>query len=827
MNIEEILPLVQRPGRYIDHELHSYQTDKPGAVRVCLCFPDIYEVGISNLGLEILYHLINERPDARAERCYSPAADMEKILREKGAPLFALETLTPLKEFDIIGITLQYELCATNVVNLLDLAGVPLLAKDRGDAFPLVIGGGPMTANPEPLADFFDAFVVGDGEGAIGDIIAKVKECRDAHADKAAVLRALAAIDGVYVPSLYDVAYADDGAIRAVTPREPHVPAAVHKRTVSIADAYFPKTKIVPYLQAVHDRLNIEVARGCPGQCRFCQATRYYAPWRPRPKEQVLELTDAGLKATGFEEVAFSSLSCTDYADLDAVLTEFHRRYGAQKIGVSLPSLKCSQFSLAVAANLGHTKRPSLTFAPEAGTERLRAYIGKNLSERQIRDTLVRAWQSGWNVIKLYFMIGLPTEEAADVEGIVALVRMLKKSAPGLNFTITVSPYVPKAQTPFQWVAMHPAAELQEKLRHLQKAVPASVKSHFVESSVLEAVFARGDRRLSRAIIAAWQRGCRFDQWKEHLNMDAWRAAFAETGVDSAWYASRERGEHETLPWEHIVLGTDKPGLWKQYQRAAVAAAAVDPLTDSAEGPVEIRPPAAPSSQQGGGRAAFPAAQRMRLRFERRGIVRFVSHLEQIEMLRRAVRRAGLPLAYTGGFSPKPKVSFGPAVSVGHESDSEFLEVELVRRVEPAEVLLRVNGALPPGYHLAAAKKVPVFFPSLDSLVNVADYTICRDGGWDNDMDVQIAALLARAEIIIEKKKEKTVQRIDARPLIMALRPEHGALYLRLRFGPKKNIKPEKIVQELAGLTDDALKLLRITRTALWIEKKDGSLTEP
>jgi radical SAM-linked protein len=498
---------------------------------------------------------------------------------------------------------------------------------------------------------------------------------------------------------------------------------------------------------------------------------------------------------------------------------------------VSLPSLKCSQFSIDVAGNLGHTKRPTLTFAPEAGSERLRAYIGKDLSEREIRSTLTRAWRSGWNVIKLYFMIGLPSETPADVEAIITLVRSIKKSTPGLNFTITVSPYVPKAQTPFQWVAMRPSDELKEKLRYLQKALPASVKSHFVESSILEGVLARGDRRLSRTIVAAWQKGCRFDQWRENLQMDKWYQAFTETGVDTHFYLYRVRSEEEVLPWEHIVLGMDKPGMWKSFQSAEHAPAERTSSPD--EGGEEALPdlaiPARKPSSSGG---AIAVAQRVRLRFERTGIVRFVSHLEQIEAFRRAVRRAGLPLAYSGGFSPKPKIAFGPAVSVGHESTCEFLEAELVRRMEPAEIIERVNAVLPPGFHLTTVKKVPVFFPSFDSLVNVADYTIVMPesrwpGGWGADISDKIEALLARQEIIIEKKKDDKIQHIDAKALIMQLRADTKNIFLRIKFGPKKNVKPEKIIQMLTGMTDDELKLLRITRTALWIEKKDGTLTEP
>jgi radical SAM family uncharacterized protein/radical SAM-linked protein len=813
INIEKLLPLVQRPSRYIDHEWNAHPPKK-AEMTLCLCFPDLYEVGASNLGLEILYHTVNRRTDAVAERSFAPADDMEQIMRKEKIPLFSLESRTPLNAFDLVGFSLQYELCATNVLNMLDLAGIPLFARDRQALFPLVIGGGPVTANPEPMADFFDAFVLGDGEEALQDIIEVLKKAKGTVKDRRELLRALAEIPGVYVPFLYAVEYNADGTLQTIRP-DAGVPAKVIKRTVKLDEAFFPHEKIVPYLQTVHNRLNIELARGCAGQCRFCQAAKYYWPWRLRPYEQVLSLATDGLAATGYEEIAFSSLSCTDYKDLDKLLTEFNRRHGAKRINISLPSIRCDQFSLQVADNLGYGKRPTLTFAPEAGTDRLRNVIAKNLPENQILETLSLARQMGWRLVKLYFMLGLPTETEEDVEGINTLVRTARRQANGLNFTVTLSPFVPKAQTPFQWHPMANPAVLRSRLQHLSKVLPASVKGHALDSSLLEGVLARGDRRLSAAIHSAWRKGCRFDQWNEQMRNEVWQEAFRETAVDTAFYLHRERGEDEILPWDHLEFGAAKQKLLAEYRASRAVGTEAVITAPVSERRVFTPPPAHVP-------AVVQTVQRLRLRFARHGVLRFLSHLEQIEVFRRAFRRADLPLAHTAGFSPQPKIAFGPAISVGYESESEYVEIELTRRLEPEELKLKIAKVFPAGFTLLSVRKVPLLFPSLDSLVNIADYFVGLEVA-----SGMIDGLLAQAEIIIEKRKEGKMTRIDARPLIRELKAVNGGLFLSLRFGPKRNVKPEKILQVLCGLDEQQVKLVPITRTTLLIEKKDGTVSEP
>ncbi|MCL2335019.1 MAG: TIGR03936 family radical SAM-associated protein [Endomicrobia bacterium] len=861
--IDEILTLVQKPARYINGELNSHPADMSADFSVCLCFPDVYEVGASNLGIEILYHLINEKKLARCERAFAPDSDLEKILRERKVELFSLESQSSLKSFDIVGFTIQSELVAANIINMLDLAGIAPFAADRGDnvpgdKVPLIIGGGPALTNPEPFADFFDAFVIGDGEEALPEIIEVMK--KGAKLPKSEKLKELSKIDGVYVPSLYDVEYNSDGTVKSVKTshfcrhceegqspdaaiqslktldcRAPSALAmtattkpVINKRTLNLENAYFPEKKIVPFVETVHNRLNIEVARGCPGQCRFCQASKYYRPWRERPLSVLLELVKKGIESTGYEEVAFSSLSSSDYRQLDKLLIETNNLYKSSNLSISLPSLRCNEHSLRVAQYINRAKRPTLTFAPEAGTDRLRNVIGKYLSEKQIVKTLLTANAMGWKTIKLYFMIGLPTETDADLAGINTLVRLVKKEAKGLgagdglSFNITVSPFVPKAQTAFQWAPMISAEKIKEKIDYLNKILPAKIKAHNHRASVIEAFIAKGDRRVSRAIYKAWQKGARFDQWADKFGNDIWSEAISESGLSLDFYVYRTIKEDELLPWEHINFGVTKHTLYADYIKGInETASAETEKFDKAQCalPENYEEPAMPAAMH----AANPPVMRMRLRFSKKGKAKFVSHLEQIEVFRRAARRSGLPVAYTAGFSPQVKSAYGPPLSVGEESSAEYMELYFTQKVEPKAVTDSFAAALPDGFKIISAKRAPMTFPAIDSLANLSEFSVQNV----NITQEKIDEFLSQKEIIVEKmKKGKTVQ-IDAKPLIKSMSCENGVLKLLLRFGQGKSVKPGMILKKLLENEEIYAKIYSIERLNLYIETGSGKIYEP
>jgi radical SAM family uncharacterized protein/radical SAM-linked protein len=813
--IEKILNLVRRPSRYINGELNSYPADMSADFSVCLCFPDIYEVGASNLGLEILYHLVNEKKLARCERAFAPDQDLEQILRERKLPLFSLESNSPLKSFDVVGFTIQCELVAANIVNMLDLSEIPVFSRERKDGDPLILGGGPALTNPEPFCDFFDAFVLGEGEEALPEIIETCKKFK--KSGRPELLKELSKIDGVYVPSLYNVEYNSDDTIKSVAPVSADIKKRVSKRTLNLENAYFPLKKIVPFVETVHNRLNIEVARGCPGQCRFCQASKYYRPWRQRPLEKLLELVKNGIKNTGYEEVSFSSLSCSDYKHLEELLIKTNELYAGSNLNISLPSLRCNERSLKAAQYINRSKRPTLTFAPEAGSDRLRDVIGKYLSEKQIVETLLSANVMGWKVIKLYFMIGLPTETDDDLAGINRLVRLVKKEAKGLNFNITVSPFVPKAQTAFQWVPMARPEEIAKKIEFLNSIVPASLKAHNHRASVLEAFMAKGDRRVSAVIYKAWQKGARFDQWADKFGNDIWSKALEESGLDLDFYVYRQIKESEVLPWDHLDFGVSKEQLYRDYIKG------INETCDNTSSPFDKANCSLPQNYIEPSVCSQIPAMRTLLRFSRSGSVKFISHLEQIEVLRRASRRCGLPVAFTAGFSPQVKSSFGPPVSVGHESLCEYMELYFNKKIGVSEIKDKISDVLPAGFKLLSVKNVPLKFPAIDVLVNVAEFSI-KDTGISAE---DIEKFMSLEQIIVEKNKKGKIVEIDAKPLIVNMEVANRELKLSLRFGDSKSVKPEAVLKKLLENHTNYATIYPVKRTNLYIETTNGEIYEP
>ncbi len=810
LDLDKILPLVQRPSRYINHEINSYKPDMENDVSICLCFPDIYEIGASNLGLEILYHLVNEKKVARCERAYAPDTDLEQILRQENLSLFSLESKSPLKEFDIVGFSLQCELVGTNIVNMLSLSDISVFAKDRKEDEPLIIGGGPVMANPEPFADFFDLFTIGDGEVSMVKILETYRTCKKNKLSRKETLFELSKIEGIYIPAFYDVSYNEDNTVKSIKPNIEGVPETIKKTIVDLDKVFFHNNKIVPFVETVHNRLNIEVARGCVGRCRFCQASKYYRPWRARKVETILNLLDESLKNTGYEEVSFSSLSCTDYKDLEELLLQTNEKYYKQNLNVTLPSMRCNKFSLKVAEYLNRDKKPSITFAPEAGSDRLRNVIGKYLSENEIVDTLNFAYQMGWRAIKLYFMIGLPTETMEDISAIKTLIDKVRKTANRLNFSITVSPFVPKAQTAFQWEPMFSSEYFRDVITNIKKTVPADIRAHNHQSSIIEAFLARADRRVSKAIYIAWQKGMRFDQWKDKFNFEVWTESIKEAGFDLNFYVYRRRGFDEVLPWQHINLGVDKQFLYNDYTNGIKE-------TANAVLGKEKQITKLPENISSVKKEIFETKFRVLLQFSRSGYVKYVSQLEQIDFFRRALKRTKLPLAYTNGFSPQVKAAFGPAIAVGYESDSEYVDLSLTEKVDLEQIKQEISKILPEGYKLLNAKYIPLRFPSIESVVNLAEYTIKGVKLEQSYLD----EYLNQEQILIKKVKKDKETIVDVKDLIREIKViDDNTLKIFLRFGPAKNMKLEKILQNLLKIQEKDIKILYTKRERLFVENK-------
>ena len=581
LTLDELFDRVQKPARYTGGELNSVVKDKSRVnVRFAFCFPDLYEVGMSHLGMKILYGLKNAVEDFWCERVFAPDTDMEALMREHGIPLFALESRDPIREFDFVGFTLQYEMCYTTILNMLDLAGIPLRADQRGDDMPLVVAGGPCACNPEPLADFFDIFILGEGEEVNLELMSLYREHKQKGYDKQRFLKAAAQIEGIYVPAFYEVAYHEDGRVKSITPTE-GAPASVRKRVIRDMDkAYYPESFVVPFIDIVHDRAMSEIFRGCIRGCRFCQAGFIYRPVREKSVETIDRQSRCLCETSGYEEFSLSSLSTSDYTHLEELLTQLLSWAEERHTNISVPSLRVDGFSEELANRLNVLRRNGLTFAPEAGTQRLRDTINKNLTEEEILETARRAFSGGWTSVKLYFMMGLPTETAEDIVGINALGQKIvncfyqnpnKPKGKGVTVSVSVSCFVPKPFTPFQWEPQDTLEQLEEKQRLLRESVTTkkvSLSWHDAKTSYLEAVLARGDRRLGAVLEEAFRRGFNLDAWSEHFDFDAWMDIFRDQGLQPDFYACRRREADEVFPWDHIDVGVSKAFLWKENQRA-------------------------------------------------------------------------------------------------------------------------------------------------------------------------------------------------------------------------------------------------------------------
>ena len=584
---DDILLKIEKPARYIGNEVNSVMKDKNDIdVRFAMCFPDVYEIGMSHLGIQILYDMFNRFEDTWCERVYSPWPDLDAIMREKNIPLFALESQEPIRNFDFLGITIQYEMCYTNILQILDLSQIPLIATERTWNDPIVIGGGPCSYNPEPIADFFDIFYIGEGETQYRNLLDLYKKCRNDNISREAFLAEAAKLPGMYVPRFYDVSYNDDGTIQSFLPNRLDIPCTVVKEIVmDVTDTYYPEKPVVPFIKCTQDRVVLEIQRGCIRGCRFCQAGQLYRPVRERNVDMLKEYAIKMLNHTGYEEISLSSLSSSDYSHLEELVNFLIEQCREKKVNISLPSLRIDAFSLDVMEKVQDIKKSSLTFAPEAGSQRLRNVINKGLTEEVILKGATLAFEGGWNRVKLYFMLGLPTETEEDIRGIAELSNKIavayyetvpkEKRNGKVQIVASTSFFIPKPFTPFQWASQCTKEQFLEKAYTTKRAIMEQLNQksikynwHEADASVMEGILARGDRRLCEPILKAYKKGCIFNAWGEYYKHDVWLETFEECGIDIGFYTTRERSLDEIFPWDFIDCGVSKEFLKREWQRA-------------------------------------------------------------------------------------------------------------------------------------------------------------------------------------------------------------------------------------------------------------------
>ena len=849
-----ILKSVSKPGRYSGGEYGQILKNKADVkARFAFCFPDTYEIGMSNLGIRILYGALNRHPDIWCERVYDPWVDMQEQMRAQHLPLTALESGDPLGEFDFVGFTLQYEMSYTNVLNMLDLAGIPLRSSERGEEFPLIIGGGPCSYNPEPIADFFDLFNIGEGEELLPSIVRlyiRMKE--DGTYTKEGFLHEAAkTIPGVYVPSLYRVTYHEDGTIAAYTPVYDDIPAKVQKQIIQDMDtAYFPDKVVMPYIETVHDRIMLEVYRGCIRGCRFCQAGMIYRPVREKTSDVLNRQAKLLYDSTGYEEISLSSLSISDYTELKPLCDKLLSWTDDHMVSLSLPSLRVDSFNRELMNRIDSVRSSSLTFAPEAGTQRLRDVINKNVREEDVLRAVNVAFDAKKSAVKLYFMNGLPTETPEDIEGIAKLAERVVEAFyqnpnrgrnRGVQVTVSVSCFIPKPFTAFQWEAQDTMEMLAEKQEYLKSKITnrhVRYQHHDAKVSRIEAVLARGDRKLADALELACREGFCFDAWDEYFDYDKWLSVFARTGIDPAFYANRQFGLDEVLPWDVIDCGVTKEFFLREREKA-YASATTPNCREKCSGCGANRlggvRAVCPGCQGGGNTVAAPLPEgpdpaalwkpldpfkTVRIRFSKVGNLQYISHLDLQRTFARVLVRAGIPMWYTEGFNPHAKVTFGLPLPVGTESECEFIDLRVCRDISGAEVKERLNRVLTDEMQVLEAYEPKTKFQE----IGWASYEMeIRSAGIDENSADVLQKLYTTAPLTMMKKSKSGEKEVDLVPLIRQVQvssPESGVLRIHtvLAAGNTEHLNPELLIRAakerlpiLCG--DPAKESYRILRT--------------
>ncbi len=834
-NYQYILNRVQTPTRYSGNEINTVKKDLSQVdLTFALAFPDLYEIGTSHFGLQILYSILNNREDIAAERFFAPAPDMEALMREKKVPCLSMETRTPLGRFDIIGVSLLYELNFTNILTLFELSGIPFYADQRDETFPLIIAGGPCAFNPEPLADFFDAFVIGDGEQVItrvADAVIAFKKQGDGK--KKTLLRILSRIEGVYVPSFFTVSR-DDAGRQILTPLyEDH---SRIKRAIlpELTFADFPISPIVPFGKPVHDRLRLEIARGCSRGCRFCQAGMIYRPVRERSLEDLLKITQTSLATTGYSDISLLSLSTGDYSQLPTLMEELLILSQGQCNAISLPSIRAEKLTPQLMELIRSVRKTGFTIAPEAGTQRLRDIINKNLTEESIAKTVENALSLGWKNIKLYFMTGLPFEQMDDIQGIADLSRRLaSKYTKGKQMiNVSVTCFIPKSHTPFQRHAQMTLEQTREKLQYLKDNLrhpKVNLKWQDPKMSLLEGVWARGDRALSPLLVKAFELGCRLDGWSDLFNFSLWGQAFEATGIDPAFYTSRKRTPDDPLPWDHIDSGIKKAFLESEFKKAEEMALTPDCRENACTGcgicnfktiaPVlqknnagqEALSDKSPDKRISGQPDRLPddAFIKYELKFSKLEDARFFGHLEMATIFQRAVKRTGFTVKYSKGFNPSMRISFATALPLGMESEEESLYIYLEKGLKPDRVMSALNAQLPRGIQItdcALFRKSPQN-PTPRDTYQISFTAPCI-------RQPELDRFLALSEFMVEDTSKKgKIRRTNLRKALSSVRlASPTRLEMTLTSYNERIVRPAEVLARGFGVDDAVVKDARIKK---------------
>ena len=842
MTDSRILSTINRPGRYLGHEFNSIQKDWNNIqAKVALIFPDLYEIGMSHQGLQILYHLLNKKDEFLAERCYCPDTDVEKLLRKEGISLTSLESDTPLNDFDILGFTLPYELCYTNILTILDLASIPFYTNQRDDSHPILVAGGACALNPEPVADFFDAVLLGDGEEAIIEISQLIAGAKKANTSKENILNQLAEIEGVYIPSHFHIEYNDTISETPITAirHKSNTEKTVQRRIVAnLDDIDHLKNPIVPNAKIVHDRLAIEVARGCTRGCRFCQAGITYRPVRERSVDSIMELAKESIENSGFDELALLSLSTGDYSCLEQVLTPLMDEFADKYVSVAMPSMRVGTLTPGIMEQIKRVRKSGFTLAPEAGTERLRRVINKGITEEALINTCTEAFDLGWRVIKCYFMIGLPTESQDDIDGIVDLViKMLatRGHGPGKGkkqINASVGTFVPKPHTPFQWEKQLTIEESTSKIRSISDNLPkkgANLRYHNPRVSYIEGVFSRGDRKLAGLLENAWKNGARLDGWTEHFNIDVWQLAANNCGLSLDNYL-RARSLDEILPWEHLQSRVDTQFLKDELAKGKAEGYTPDcrfnecqkcglcdfdtlmPIVHNRKGDLAspVRKQVTQTDHSGDGHFKYL------VQYSRIGNICYLGHLEILQVIFRALQRANIPTNYSQGFNPSPKVSFGPALPVGTESYGEYFIMDLKSPLQSvSETKNILSKTLPPGLEVTS---VELHSGKVPQKMKVS-YSIHLPKEAGKDWKEAAENFYVAENFLVKKTRKGKTKEIDIRPMIekFAFTRPHNIELDVIAESAQAGIKPIEAVKNILQLTDEEVNLTKIVKKG-WIQ---------